>query len=167
MIKFSFLAAEIHFWKYQWRNSQSPAETARQAVRLHLWEGGVTTTHTHTKKRKKNPWNFCEKLEGNPDSCNSYKLDYSSLVTSSPALLQPCSLQTWSWKDRRQQGHSAAGARLAKKCALHLRTELRVQPRNDACGAFGLVRFSGSLSEVQKIFMQCLSCSVVRVQHKL
>lgn len=46
---------------------------------------------------EKNPWNFCEELEGYPDSCNSNRLDYSSLMTSFPALhLQPCSLQTWS-----------------------------------------------------------------------
>ncbi len=63
---------------------QSPAEAARQAGRLLSGGGGGTTT-------KKNPRNFCEELEGYPDSCNSNKLDYSSQMTSFPALFQPCS----------------------------------------------------------------------------
>lgn len=76
------------------RAKQSPAETERQAGRL-LSGGGGGGGGTTTEK--KNPWNFCEELEGYPDSCNSNRLDYSSLMTSFPALLlQSCSLQTWS-----------------------------------------------------------------------
>lgn len=90
------------------------------------------------KKKRKNPWNLREELEGNADPCNSNKLDSSSLVTSSPPLLQPHSFYRLgaerSLKARRQLGHSAAGATACQKVRLTvLRTVLT--RRQEAGGA--------------------------------
>ena len=92
--------------------NRSPAETARQAGRLLSGGGGGTTT-----ERKKNPWNFCEELEGYPDSCNSNKLDWLSddFPPCAPAASQLTDLELRSWAGRWQRGHSAAGYTFAKK----------------------------------------------------
>lgn len=78
------------------------------------------------RQRPKNPWNFCEELEGYPDSCNSNKLDSGSLMTSSPLCSFPASQFCRSGEQQsgaggRRQGHSAAGYTPLSKCALIMR----------------------------------------------
>lgn len=100
MVKSPFPVAETHFRKYSWRNSQTELGGDSATSREITCRGRRVYNH----KKKKNPWNFCEELEGYPDSCNSNKLDYSSLMTSFPALFQPCSLQTWSSGAEEEEG---------------------------------------------------------------
>lgn len=83
----------------------------------------------------KNPWNFCEELEGYPDSCNSNKLDRGSQMTSLPALLQPCSLQTWSGGAEQAEGSGVIAppvTDLAKKKRKRKKVRLTFTHRADA-----------------------------------
>lgn len=106
-------------------SNRAPTETARQAGRLlpgreeggrREREGGAGGVTTSTQKKKKNPWNFCEELEGYPESCNSNKLDSGAPMTSSPAprcaalrSSEPCGAHTLGAARGKEQGHSAAG----------------------------------------------------------
>lgn len=131
-----FPATETHFGKSSWRNSQpqpgGDSATSRETTFRRRRRG-----HNH-RERKKNPWNFCEELEGYPDSCNSNKLDWLSddFPPCAPAASQLTDLELRSWAGRWQQGHSAAGYTFApKKCALHLRTKLTLLSRQEtSCG---------------------------------
>lgn len=131
-----FPATETHFGKSSWRNSQpqpgGDSATSRETTFRRRRRG-----HNH-RERKKNPWNFCEELEGYPDSCNSNKLDWLSddFPPCAPAASQLTDLELRSWAGRWQQGHSAAGYTFApKECALQLRTKLTLLSRQEtSCG---------------------------------